>query len=218
MKKDLLKLHHLRSQKDFPELKLEENEYVELAIRRSRLGIIFIWGAAALGYVLILVSIAIMLTSQAKASSVLSISGNARTFLNLIILVLCAAITLAAYVSTRVYNGNRLYVTNKRVIHHHCTSLFTKSVNIIELTEIEDVSFKQQNLIDSVFKLGYIRMSTVGDETTYTFRYVNTPHNELDTITHLVHVEKEKTKRRQRKLDEEDEQNDEEQNSDEEIA
>ena len=209
MKKDLVKLHHARSEKDFPELKLEENEYVELAIRRSRLGIIFIWGAAALGYALVLVAIAILVTSQAKGSG-LSVSNNARAFLNLIILVLCATITIAAIVSSRVYKANRLYVTNKRLIHHHSTSLFTKSINIIELTEIEDVSFKQLNLIDHIFKLGYIRMSTVGDETTYTFRYVNTPRDELDMITHLVHVEKEKTKRRRQRDDEEEQENDEE--------
>ena len=37
-------------------------------------------------------------------------------------------------------------------------------------------------------------MSTVGDETTYTFKYVDTPTDELEKITHLVHMEKEKTK------------------------
>lgn len=47
-------------------------------------------------------------------------------------------------------------------------------------------------------------MSTVGDETTYTFKYVNTPKEELDMITHLVHMEKEKTKRRQQMLLDED--------------
>ncbi|MBQ3352372.1 PH domain-containing protein [Candidatus Saccharibacteria bacterium] len=200
MKQELVKLHHARSKKDFPELKLEENEYVELAIQRSRLGIIFIWTAACIGYVSLLIAL-IFLETNGTHTNVLN--GFAKSYLYLIILILFGIITIAALVGSRVYKSNRLYVTNKRLIHHCANSLFSKSVNIIELVSIEDVSFKQDNIADHIFKLGTIRMATVGDETTYTFKYVNTPKDELDAITHLVHVEKEKTKRRHRRPDEE---------------
>ena len=33
-------------------------------------------------------------------------------------------------------------------------------------------------------------MSTIGDETTYVFKYLDTPTDELETITHFVHIEK----------------------------
>ena len=35
--------------------------------------------------------------------------------------------------------------------------------------------------------MGVLRMSTVGDETTYTLKYVDTPHDEVKTISHLVY-------------------------------
>lgn len=200
MKQELVKLHHARSKKDFPELKLEENEYVELAIQRSRLGIIFIWTAACIGYVCLLIALIFLETNDNKAAAA-ALNGFAKSYLYLIILILFGIITIAALVGSRVYKNNRLYVTNKRLIHHQANSLFSKSVNIIELVSIEDVSFKQDNIADHIFKLGTIRMATVGDETTYTFKYVNTPKDELDAITHLVHVEKEKTKRRHRRQD-----------------
>ena len=41
-----------------------------------------------------------------------------------------------------------------------------------------------------MFSVGTLRMSTIGSETTYTFEHVDTPTDELETITHLVHVEK----------------------------
>ena len=198
MKQELVKLHHARSKKDFPELKLEENEYVELAIQRSRLGIIFIWTAACIGYVCLLIALIFLETNDNKAAAA-ALNGFAKSYLYLIILILFGIITIAALVGSRVYKNNRLDVTNKRLIHHQANSLFSKSVNIIELVSIEDVSFKQDNIADHIFKLGTIRMATVGDETTYTFKYVNTPKDELDAITHLVHVEKEKTKRRHRR-------------------
>ncbi len=197
MKQELIKLHHARSAKDFPELKLEENEYVELAVQRSQLGLVFIWAAAGAGYAALLVAIVFLVFGSAGGATG-SLNGFAKSYLYLIILVLFGIITISALIGTKVYKGNRLYVTNKRLIHHCTSSLFSKSVNVIELVSIEDVSFKQDNIADHIFKLGTIRMSTIGDETTYTFRYVNTPKEELDMITHLVHTEKEKTKRRQK--------------------
>ena len=207
MKKELIKLHHARSAKDFPELRLEENEYVELAITRSKLGIVLMWGAAGFGYLALF--IAILFLEFNYDNSTVALDGFAKSYLYLIILVLFGIITITALIGSRVYQSNRLYVTNKRLIHHQANSLFSKSVNVIELLSIEDVSFKQENIGDHIFKLGTIRMSTVGDETTYVFKYVNTPKDELDTITHLVHMEKEKTKRRHRRPEEEREYDDE---------
>ena len=217
MKQELVKLHHARSKKDFPELKLEENEYVELAIQRSKLGIVFIWGAAIVGYIALLIALIFLETGIAKNATA-NLNGFAKSYLYLIILILFGIITIAALIGTRVYKSNRLYVTNKRLIHHCANSLFSKSVNIIELLSIEDVSFKQDNIADHIFKLGTIRMATVGDETTYTFKYVNTPKDELDAITHLVHIEKEKTKRRHRRLDEEREYDDEDEEYEDRLA
>ena len=207
MKKELIKLHHARSAKDFPELKLEENEFVELAITRSRLGIVLMWGAAAFGYLILFIALLFLEFNINDAA--VALNGFAKSYLYLIVLVLFCIITVVALIGTKVYKANRLYVTNKRLIHHQANSLFSKSVNVIELLSIEDVSFKQENIADHFFKLGTIRMSTIGDETTYVFKYVNTPKDELDTITHLVHMEKEKTKRRHRRPEEDREIDDE---------
>lgn len=204
MKKELVKLHHARSAKDFPELKLEENEFVELAITRSKLGVVLMWGAAAFGYLALFIALLFL-----EVNTDTALNGFAKSYVYLIILVLFCIITVTALIGTKVYRSNRLYVTNKRLIHHQANSLFSKSVNVIELLSIEDVSFKQENIADHFLKLGTIRMSTVGDETTYVFKYVNTPKDELDTITHLVHMEKEKTKRRHRRPAEEQEYDDE---------
>ncbi len=211
MKKELIKLHHARSAKDFPELKLEENEFVELAITRSKLGIVLMWGAAAFGYLLLFIAL-LFLEVNANDATV-ALNGFAKSYIYMIILILFCIITIAALIGTKVYRANRLYVTNKRLIHHQANSLFSKSVNVIELLSIEDVSFKQENIVDHFLKLGTIRMSTIGDETTYVFKYVNTPKDELDTITHLVHMEKEKTKRRHRRPAEDQEYDDEDDNS-----
>ncbi len=42
MKAELSKVQHARSAKDFPEIDLEQDEYVVLHIKRSRIGVVFI--------------------------------------------------------------------------------------------------------------------------------------------------------------------------------
>ena len=63
-------------------------------------------------------------------------------------------------------------------------------MNVIDLVSVEDVSFKQAGLFEHLFEVGTLRMSTIGDETTYIFKYLDTPTDELETITHYVHIEK----------------------------
>ena len=43
MKSDLAKLRHARSKKDFPDISLEENEYVVLKIKRSSIIPVLVW-------------------------------------------------------------------------------------------------------------------------------------------------------------------------------
>ena len=107
MKQDLLKVHHARSKKDFPELQLKDDEYVALAVYRSKLGLMAIWGTAALAIVLITI-VMVLVTISTSGQSTGLINSNSLPYLYLIIIVLFAAIILMASVSTKVYKGNRL--------------------------------------------------------------------------------------------------------------
>ncbi len=191
MKKELVRLRHARSKKDFPEITLEEDEYVELAIRRSKIGLIIIWLGVLLGFVA-LTFVLVLFAHGATSSSIFKITAASKHYLYIMVFSLYAILILVGIVATITYASNKLFITNKRAIQMSMTSLFSKSVNVIDLVSIEDVSFKQNGVFEHIFQLGTIRMSTVGDETTYTFKYVNTPRDELDTITHLVHTVKSK--------------------------
>jgi hypothetical protein len=64
MDESLVKIRHARSKKDFPSLKLEDDEYVEFAFRRSRLCLMAIFGGVAAGLVVILLAFLIVLLGQ----------------------------------------------------------------------------------------------------------------------------------------------------------
>ena len=189
MKDDLVKLHHARSQRDFPHLKLEDDEYVDLAIRRSSVGVVIIWASVIIAFIVL--TVLIIIVSTINSASAVPLNDSAQFYLYCILAMLYVVILFCGGVGTYVYTANKLYVTNHRIIQETTTSLFTKSVHVIELVSIEDVSFKQQGIFDQILRIGTIRMTTITNDSSYTFKYVDTPTDEMETISHLVHVEKE---------------------------
>ena len=187
MKSDLAKLRHARSKKDFPDISLEENEYVVLKIKRSSIIPVLVWSGVILSAIFF---IALNIIVANASTGMFSMNSAAKGFFSIVFDVVFGVVLIAALISSNVYSNNKLFVTNKRIIQKTQASLFASSTNVIDLISIEDVSFKQTGLFEHLLKVGTLRMSTVGDETTYTFKYVDTPIDELEVITHLVHVEK----------------------------
>ena len=188
MKKELSKIQHARSAKDFPEIDLEQDEYVVLHIKRSRLGIAIIWAIVAILVVaLSLILIFFAKTNNGIMNTVFSVNDASMHYLRLAVFALYIVFFFGGFVVQNIYDSNQIYVTNHRLIQKSRVSIFANSTNIIELRRIEDVSFRQNSLFDQIFHMGVLRMSTVGDETTYTLKYVDTPHDEVKTISHLVY-------------------------------
>lgn len=185
MSKTLSDLRHSRSAQDFPFLSLEEGEYVVISITRSRMGLIMIWFTEI---VLALVcTLALILFDRSP-----NLAGfGPALILRSVMFIVYAVLALSGIIGTKVYLDNKLFITNRRAIQITSNALFHKSTNIIKLSRIEDVSYSQKGLLDYIFHFGTIRMSTVGDETTYTMRFVDTPTDEIETISHLVYEQKE---------------------------
>ena len=189
MKPSLARIRHARSKKDFPFLSLEEHEYVELALTRSKKGLILIWVVALVGMAVLGMASAMVLGSLTRT---VVVKDETMRYFWLLFGVLSMLLMLGALVCSKIYLANKMFVTNKRVFHYAQKSLFAKSANIIELSRIEDVSYQQSGILDHLFSFGTLRMSTVGDETTYTFPFVDTPTDEIELIAHLIHGQKKK--------------------------
>ena len=85
-----------------------------------------------------------------------------------------------------VYNGNKLFITNKHVIQMIMVSPLSSSFNMIDLSSIEDTSFSQDGILQKMFGYGTFRLSTVGEETTYTFKKSDITTEEVKAISKLV--------------------------------
>lgn len=180
MDSSLAKIRHERSKKDFPGLKLDDDEYVEFAFRRARVCLKMIFGGIAISLIVILFMFLLVLLGQSM------IDEMGKNFLFIILTALLVSAFIIGIVALRIYNGNKLFVTNKHVIQFLMNSLVSSSINIIDLTSIEDASFRQDSFLQTIFHYGTFRLATVGDETTYTFKYSDVSTTELEGVTKLI--------------------------------
>ena len=186
MKKELEKLRHARSAKDSPNIDLNEDEHVVLSMTRTKLGLIGIWLFASVVIILLTMLLVVVANNPTVSGFLDAVGSESTKYLYILIGLAYFIIILATIVSHIVYRDNKMYITNKRAIQQIRTSLFSNSTNVIELERIEDVSFHQNGFFGSIFNIGTLRMSTVGDETTYTFQMLDTPTDEVETISKLV--------------------------------
>ena len=180
MDENLAKIRHERSKKDFPGLKLVEGEYVEFAFSRAKIVLLMIIVGMSFGIIVVLLAFLVALLGQEM------IDEMGRNFLYIILLSLLAAAVIMGLIALTTYRGNKLFITNKRVIQNIMNSLVSSSVNAIDLQSVEDVSFHQDGILQKLFHFGTLRLATVGDETTYTFKYSDISPNDLEAVSKLV--------------------------------
>ena len=88
MKTSLARIRHARSKQEFPFLPLEEGEYVELALTRSKLGLVLIWGGVAIA-LLGIILFATIISSSLSASSLGGIPNSAMPYFFMLIISFC---------------------------------------------------------------------------------------------------------------------------------
>lgn len=185
MDESLANIRHERSKKDFPALKLEDGEYVEFAFSRAKICYLLIWGCVAGVAVLVTSLFMFLFMTQPEINTM----GN--NFLAFLVITIIAFAFIAGLIATKVFSCNKLFITNRRAIQFTMVSPVVTSKNVIDLSSIEDASFRQTSIVQKLFKIGTLRLSTVGDETTYTLQYVEIiGGDELNSITKLIRSNK----------------------------
>jgi hypothetical protein len=174
--------------REVAEIELGEDEEIVVRVERHPLGFLSI----ILGAVVVIITIvALWVVMVVSKSEIIPLSGGTKSLISLIAVVLLVLTLVISWVGVTVYNNNIFVVTNKKVIQQTSVSLFDKSVQTIDLAAIEDISFKKKGIWQSVFDYGSLRLSTVGDETTYQFSFVRDPEAQVKVISNIVHTAKE---------------------------
>ena len=180
---DDMRQKHVRSQQSFPYLNLSEGEYILSVVRRHVIGLIRIWAIVLLVAALLSVGIFILQNNGGIAM----LSGRSATpWPALFLLGVIVLVFLGGVMATSVYDGNKFFLTNESVMQIIQISLFSKKVQTISLGNIEDASFRQSGILQTLLNYGSIRLSTEGDETTYRFQYVSNPSHEITLLNTAI--------------------------------
>ncbi len=174
-----VRIRHDESMKLYPDLDLAPNEYVAIQVKRHPIGLIQIW-------LVTFVVFAAFLLFTIFFSSVGIFDNSAKPLIALVGLGMSVLTFFFGALATHIYQMNKFFVTNRRVINHIQRTLFSLRKQSIGLDGVEDVSYRQNGAMQTIFNYGSVRLATVGDETTYRFNFVKDPVSQIKTINQII--------------------------------
>lgn len=179
-----LQAKHDESLEKYPDLNLSEGEYVLMSVKRHPIGLYAPLGASISAIVLLLAAW-ITYPSVAQVDQTTGqIAGIGP--ISIIILSLIILIGIFGYIAAWVYMRNTFYLTNESVIQEIQHGVFSKHEQTVSLGSIEDASYRQFGIWQSMFNYGTIRLSTEGEETTYRFQYVANPKKQIAVLNNAI--------------------------------
>lgn len=181
---DEVREKHKKSRKLFPNIDLCDDEYVISSIKRHPVGLI---GPFAVGVILITLTFIALFNLDALVPTVASTGKNASLVSVILpVLLVILLVVIATYTTYFIYYNNRFFLTNKSVYQIIQTGLFSKHEQTISLRNIEDASYTQTGIFQQLLNYGSIRLSTIGDEHTYTLTYVESPKSQISMLNRAV--------------------------------
>lgn len=173
---------HEESCRLYPWLNLSEHEYVIRMIPRHSIGI---WGPTIV-MMLAIILVSVFMFCYPDIAKVIGMPQSLHSQVIFICLMVISLFGLGLYIAIWVYMQNRFFLTNESVIQEIQISLFSKREQTVSLMNIEDSSYSQKGILQTLFNYGSIRLSTEGDETTYRFSYVADPKNQVAVLNNAV--------------------------------
>ncbi len=178
-----VKARHDESMRKYPQLNLSDGEFIISAVRRHPIGLF--WPVGSIIF-LVALTASLMINFPLIATSM----GwfNAPSYESILMTggLLILLFLIIGYVAIWIYVNNKFFLTNESVIQEIQTSLFSRHEQTVSLANIEDASYNQQGIVQTLFNYGSIRLSTEGDETTYRFYYVTNPKEQIATLNNAV--------------------------------
>ena len=148
---------------------MSPGEQVLCNIKRHPIGLIGVY--VMTGIMLLLLFTAVGLLPH----FVTSLSNTDRTYAFIVAIALGALIAIFAWIAVIIYNGNRWIVTSDSITQIQQTGLFRKQTSQLSLENLEDVTFEQTTLLQSMFNYGTLKAETAGEHSKFHFDYCPNP-------------------------------------------
>jgi hypothetical protein len=178
---------HEESRRKYPHLNLSKGEYIITAIKRHPIGLVQIWSVVFALIIAFGGLFGLLFTGEGATGLLAALGGEESLAIGIAVMgALFILILLGGLAASYIYESNRFYLTNESVIQEIQISLFSKHEQTVNLSNIEDASYKQTSILQHLLNYGTIRLSTEGDETTYRFTYVGSPKRHIAVLNNAV--------------------------------
>ena len=178
---------HQEAARRYPDVNLDSDEYVVVSIKRHSFGVFGIIISSMLSFIIVA---SIWITISIMPNN-LNLTLAMKTNITLASLALLALSVVSAMIGHSIYKNNKFIITNERVVQWIISGLFNKKKQTINLEAIEDISFSQTGFLQHLIGFGTVRLSTIGEESTYTFTFVPQPNKYAELLGDLVENAKE---------------------------
>ena len=172
---------HDRSIRDYPQLDLDDDEYIVIDVERSKIGLVLIW-------LVVIATFSASFVMFFMVPDSMSASNSMRVSMNLIGVFFALLVLLGGVVASNIYRANYFILSNKRVFAKVQNAPFVYRTQTVELEHVEDVSVARNNVLQVMLDYGSIRLSTVGDEHTYGFTFSKDPESQAKVIKKVIQV------------------------------
>lgn len=108
--------------------------------------------------------------------------GTATAFSSLLGLSVLVLVILYLALAARIYQANRIIITNDNVTQVTQIGLFHRKVSEISMGNVEDVSVHQKGIFQTVFNFGQLHIETAGEQNNYDFIYCPNPSSYAKVI------------------------------------
>lgn len=159
------------------DLNLSANEGIISEITRSSVGLAQLYASAVLAIVVLLAFLYLIIANK----QILGLKAVSDTGAILAVACLALIVGLVTTVAANIYKMNKMILTTESLIIQTQQGLFSVAKKTISLNKIEDVSYQQRGVLQSMFGYGTITVSTMGDEG-LEFRMAKSPKTHADYI------------------------------------
>ncbi len=170
------------SRQTYPHLNLSDGEFVILDIKRHPIGLVL--PSVMTGLAVLAVAAALLLYPSDDVTVASDLPSFGQVLLPALLAMLLVG--LGGLIAIWVYLQNQFFLTNESVVQEIQHGLFSRHEQTVSLGSIEDASFRQVGILQTMFDYGTIRLSTEGEETTYRFAYVAQPRKQIGILNNAI--------------------------------
>jgi len=148
---------------------MQPGERVICHIRRHPFGLISIYFMSALLLVLAFAGAA------AATHYLTDLTSQQKLWIFAAAVFFSIGVLLYMWIASIIYNGNRWIVTSDSITQISQVGLFNKQTSQLSLGNLEDVTFEQQSVVQSLFGFGTLHVETAGEKSKFVFPFCPKP-------------------------------------------